>query len=54
LQQALAKQKADRHFARFEKDRRKLEDSQAAEELAKEIAELESKSKQFEPPSADE
>jgi hypothetical protein len=50
----LAKEKADRQFAKFEKDRRKLEDARAAEELAREIEELESKAKQLDPPPSED
>ncbi|MCX6902534.1 MAG: virulence RhuM family protein [Verrucomicrobia bacterium] len=50
----LAKEKADRQFAKFDEERRQLEDAQAAEEFAKEVEELENKAKEFtEPPPED-
>jgi hypothetical protein len=50
----LAKGKADRQFDKFEKDRSRLEDEQAAQELAREIAELESKSTELSPPPSED
>ena len=50
----LAKEKADRQFEKFDRNRRVLEDAQAAKEFAKEVAELESKAKEIaEPPTED-
>ena len=49
----LAREKADREFDKFDKKRRELEDAQAAEEFAKEVAELEREAKQItQPPAA--
>jgi hypothetical protein len=49
----LAREKADREFDKFEKKRRELEDAQAAEEFAKEVAELQREAKQItQPPAA--
>ncbi len=50
----LAKEKADRQFDKFDQQRRELEDALAAEEFAREVSELESKTKQIaEPPPED-
>jgi hypothetical protein len=50
----LAKEKADRQFARFDQERRQVEDAKAAEEFAKEVEALESKAKELaEPPPED-
>jgi hypothetical protein len=49
----LAREKADREFDKFEKKRRELEDAQAAEEFAKEVAELEREAKQITQPPAE-
>jgi hypothetical protein len=46
----LAKEKADRQFDKFDKKRRELEDAQAAEDFAKEVAELESEAKKIAQP----
>ena len=50
----LAQEKADRQFARFDQERRHLEDAKAAEEFAKEVKELENKAKNLaKPPPED-
>jgi len=49
----LAREKADRQFAKFDQKRRELEDAQAAEEFAKEVAELEKEAKQIVQPPAE-
>lgn len=50
----LAKETADRQYAKFDQNRRALADAQAAEDFAKEVKELENKAKEFtEPPSED-
>jgi hypothetical protein len=47
----LAREKADRQFDTFDQRRRELEDAQAAEQFAKEVANLENEAKQIaEPP----
>jgi hypothetical protein len=46
----LAKEKADRQFDKFDKKRRELEDAQAAEDFAKEVAELEKEAKRIAQP----
>ena len=46
----LAREKADREFVKFDQKRRELEDAEAAEAFAKEIAELEKEAKQIPPP----
>ena len=43
----LAKENADRQFAKFDDTRRKIADAQAAEEFAKEVDELQSKAKEL-------
>src|ERR1035441_1206349 len=50
----LAKEKVDRQFARFDKERRQLEDAKAAEDFAREVAELESKAKEIADPPPDD
>lgn len=50
----LAKEKAERQFALFDQQRRRLEDARAAEEFAREVAELEEKTRNLpEPPPED-
>ena len=49
----LAREKADQEFDKFDQNRRTLEDAQAAEEFAKEIAELEKEAKQVQQPPAE-
>jgi len=49
----LAKEKADRQFDKFDKKRRELEDAQAAEDFAKEVAELEKEAKKIVQPPAE-
>jgi hypothetical protein len=46
----LAREKADREFDKFEKKRRELDDARAAEEFAKEVAELEKEAKRIAQP----
>jgi hypothetical protein len=46
----LAKENADRQFAKFDQKRRELEDAQAAEEFAKEVDELEKEAKRIAQP----
>lgn len=46
----LAREKAEREFVKFDQKRRELEDAQAAEEFAKEVAELEKEAKQIQSP----
>jgi hypothetical protein len=49
----LAREKADRQFDKFDQKRRELEDAQAAEDFAREVAELEKQAKQIvQPPEA--
>jgi hypothetical protein len=48
----LAREKADREFVKFDQKRRELENAQAAEEFAKEVAELEKEAKQIAQPPA--
>ncbi len=51
----LAREKADRQFDKFDQKRRELEDAQAAEEFAREVAELEKEAKRIaQPPSEPE
>jgi hypothetical protein len=47
----LAKELADQQFEKFDHHRRALEDAQAAEEFAKEVAELEKKAKRVAQPA---
>lgn len=50
----LAKEKAGRQFVKFDEQRHRLDDARAAEEFAKEVAELENKAKDLaEPPPED-
>jgi hypothetical protein len=49
----LAKEKADRQFDKFDKKRREIEDAQAAEDFAKEVAELEKEAKRIAQPPAE-
>ncbi len=43
----LAREKADREFVKFDEKRRRIEDANAAEEFAKEVAELEQKAREI-------